>query len=71
MKEKIQLRIDPKEINFFNRIMEGYEHFGTVTTLDPKAGIVIVRTTPDFYDEVICIVEDLGYGEKVSQRICP
>lgn len=59
MKEQIKIQIDPKDINFFNRIMEGYEYLGTVSTLDKKAGIVAVRTTPDLYEEVIDIIDHL------------
>lgn len=55
----IKLKIDPRNINFFNRIMEGYEYLGTVTTLDRKAGVVIVRTTPDLRAEVIRVIEHL------------
>ncbi|MBP2633470.1 MAG: hypothetical protein H6Q70_4098 [Firmicutes bacterium] len=52
MKELVKIKINPKDINFFNRIMEGYEYLGMVSTLDKREGIVIVRTTPDTYDEV-------------------
>lgn len=49
MYENLRLRIAPADINYFNRIMEGYEYLGAVTTLDRRQGIVIVRTTPDTY----------------------
>lgn len=59
MKEEIKIQIEPKDINFFNRIMEGYEYLGTVSTLDKKSGIVVVRTTPDLYQEVLAIIDHL------------
>ena len=59
MKELVKIKINPKDINFFNRILEGYEYLGMVSTLDKKAGIVIVRTTPDTYDEVREIIDHL------------
>lgn len=61
MNEQIKIKIEPKNINFFNRIMEGYEYLGVVTTLDKAAGIVMVRTTPDLYDEVIGIIRHLDF----------
>lgn len=39
--------------------MEGYEYLGIVSTLNKKDGIVVVRTTPDTYDEVREIVNHL------------
>jgi putative protease len=59
MKELVKIKINPKDINFFNRIMEGYEYLGMVSTLDKQEGIVIVRTTPDTYDEVRKILDHL------------
>ncbi len=61
MNELIKIKIEPKEINFFNRIMEGHEYLGTVSTLDKKAGIVIVRTTPDTYGEVCEVIKNLPF----------
>ena len=60
MKELVKIKINPKDINFFNRIIEGYEYLGMVSTLDKQAGIVIVRTTPDTYDEVREIIDHLS-----------
>ena len=61
MNELIKIQIEPKEINFFNRIMEGYEYLGTVSTLDKKEGIVIVRTTPDTYGEACEVIKNLPF----------
>ena len=59
MKELVKIKINPKDINFFNRIMEGYEYLGIVSTLNKKDGTVVVRTTPDTYDEVREIIDHL------------
>ncbi len=59
MNEIIKLKISPKDINFFNRIMEGYEYLGVVTTLDKNEGILIISTTKDFYEDVLGIVENM------------
>ena len=39
--------------------MEGYEYLGVVTTLDKNAGILIISTTEDFYEDVLGIVENM------------
>lgn len=59
MEECICLRIDPKNINYLNRIMEGYEYLGVVTTIDRAEGILMIRVTPDTYEEVKKILANL------------
>ncbi len=61
MKELVKIKIDPKYINFFNRIMEGYEYLGTVSTINNKEGIVIVRATPDTFKEVEEVITNLPF----------
>lgn len=39
--------IDPKDTNYINRILEGYEYLGVMTTLVPQKGLIMVRTTAD------------------------
>lgn len=41
----LYFRIDPKHTNYVNRILEGYEYVGVMTTVD-KDGLCIVRCTP-------------------------
>lgn len=43
----IFIRVDPRDVNFVNRVMEGHEYLGVVTTVDRKEGILAVRATPD------------------------
>jgi hypothetical protein len=43
----IFIRVDPRDVNFVNRIMEGYEYLGVVTTVDKARGILAVRATDD------------------------
>lgn len=68
MKELVKIKIDPKDINFFNRIMEGYEYLGTVSTLDKKEGIVIVRTTPDTLQEVSDVIANLPFDYLLFEK---
>ena len=32
----VYIEIDPSDVNYINRIIEGYEYLGILTTLDPK-----------------------------------
>jgi hypothetical protein len=47
MSESILIRVDPCHVNYINRIMEGYEYLGVVTTVDRFQGLLIIRVTPD------------------------
>lgn len=60
MREEIYVRVNPQDITVVNRIMEGYEYLGMVSTIDGKQGILVIRTTPDFYDEVLDILHHLS-----------
>lgn len=37
----------PRDTNYVNRILEGYEYLGVMTTLDPKSGLTMIRSTAD------------------------
>ena len=45
--------------DYINRVMEGYEYLGVVSTHDKKEGIIVIRTTPDMFDEVKLILDNL------------
>ena len=42
----LYFHIDPKHTNYVNRILEGYEYVGVMTSLN-KSGRCMVRCTPD------------------------
>lgn len=42
----LYFHIDPKYTNYVNRILEGYEYVGVMTSVD-KTGRCMVRCTPD------------------------
>ena len=42
----LYFHIDPKHTNYVNRILEGYEYVGVMTSVD-KTGRCMVRSTPD------------------------
>lgn len=64
MFETVFAVVDPKEINFLNRIMESYEYLGVVTTID-RQGLVMIRVTPDTFQEVIDILLNLPISVEI------
>lgn len=46
-KEYVYFRIEPTKTNYVNRILEGYEYLGVMTTLDGPTGLCMVRSTSD------------------------
>ncbi|MCX7781480.1 MAG: DUF4911 domain-containing protein [Negativicutes bacterium] len=59
MRDKIFVRVEPKYIHYLGSIMEGYEYFGVVSTVKDEKDLVAIRVTPDTYEEVIWIVNNL------------
>lgn len=55
----LKVKISPEKINYFNRILEGYEYLGVVSTLDREQGIVLIRSTPDTIEDVKNVLENL------------
>lgn len=43
----VYFQIEPSNMTYVTRIMEGFEYVGVVTALDGKKGTGYVRTTPD------------------------
>lgn len=66
MDNKIFLRVHPKDIHYLNRIMEGYEYLGVVSTVQREQGLVVVRVTPDTYNDVMNILKHLDISIQFS-----
>ncbi len=62
-KEQCLIRaIVPKEkIGFTRWIFEGYEHVGLVSTIDSRAGEIVIRTTSDLYEQAEKILQNLPF----------
>ena len=52
-------------INKLNRIFEGYDGLGIVSTLDPKAGLVLVYVTPEIYSEALTIIRNAPFPVEI------
>lgn len=55
----VYIEIDPSDVNYINRIIEGYEYLGILTTLDPKGATCRINSTADTRDMVIDILTHL------------
>jgi|CZCB01.1.fsa_nt_gi uncharacterized protein YciU (UPF0263 family) len=64
-KEMINCRLNPADIYRLNRIFEGYDGLGIVSTRDNKAGLVVVYVTPDTYPEALTIIQNAPFPVEV------
>lgn len=56
---RVYIEIPPEAVNYINRIIEGYEYLGILTTLDPKRATCQVNSTADTRDIVIDVLTHL------------
>lgn len=56
---KVYIEIPPEAVNYINRIIEGYEYLGILTTLDPKRATCQINSTTDTRDIVIDVLTHL------------
>ena len=52
-------RVERKEISFLRFIFESYDGVAVLTTLDARAGIVVLRIAPSRQGEADMIIQDL------------
>lgn len=50
---RVYIEIPPEAVNYINRIIEGYEYLGILTTLDPKRATCQINSTADTRNIVI------------------
>lgn len=63
----IYLRVAPERIADVNWIMEGYEHLALVTTEDQREGVVKLLGTPDTYNDVMEIIENMPFTVEILE----
>lgn len=56
---RVYIEIPPEAVNYVNRIIEGYEYLGILTTLDPKRATCQINSTADTRDIVIDVLTHL------------
>ena len=57
----VWVKLESQQIHYLNRVLEGYEYLGALTTLDPKLGIAQIRATEDTIDDVLLVLENLPF----------
>lgn len=63
----IYAKVEPERIADVNWIMEGYEHLALVTTVNAQEGIIILRGTPDTYNDVLEIIENMPFSIEIIE----
>ncbi|HRY12367.1 MAG TPA: DUF4911 domain-containing protein [Syntrophomonadaceae bacterium] len=61
MKDDIFARVKPDKIDMLTKIVEAYDNLGVVSTLDRNSGQVVVRVTPDTWEDMMKILENLPF----------
>lgn len=56
---RVYIEIPPDAVNYINRIIEGYEYLGILTTLDLKRATCQINSTADTRDIVIDVLTHL------------
>lgn len=56
---RVYIEIPPEEVNYINRIIEGYEYLGVLTTLNPQRATCQINSTKDTRDIVIDVFTHL------------
>lgn len=65
---RVYIEIAPEMVNYVNRIIEGYEYLGVLTTLDPKRATCQINSTKDTKEEVIEVLKSL---DDIEIKILP
>ena len=55
----IKIEVQPKDIDFVNKIVEAYEGIALVSTVDPREGILVIHTSPQCYEDLKQILDTL------------
>jgi putative protease len=57
--ETILQQVQPHDIDFFNKLIEGYDNLALVTTLDEKIGRVALRVTTYAKKDLLAVLKCL------------
>ena len=57
--EVIYVQIEPADIDFFNKLIEGYDNMAMVTTVDAKLGQMVLRVANNAKKDIMAILKCL------------
>ena len=63
MENKILLKLPKKKIANLNKIIEGYDNLGLVTTINADEGLALIHVTPDTRAPILKILAELTFIE--------
>lgn len=55
----VLVRVPRREIAYFNFLLESYEGLASVSTLDPKEGVLELQVPPELMDELKAFLSGL------------
>lgn len=64
-KTEIRCRVNPPDIDKLNKIFEGMDGIGIVSTIDRKLGYVVIRVTPDSFQDALCVIDNAPFPVEV------
>ncbi|MDD2496981.1 MAG: DUF4911 domain-containing protein [Desulfitobacteriaceae bacterium] len=64
----IPVKVEPGDIDIFNKILEAYDNLCLVTAVHPEFGKLVVRVTSDTRGEVIKILKHLPFPVTILER---
>ena len=59
MYDEWYIEVPPHMVNYINRIIEGYEYLGVLTTINAKRATCVVHTTKDTKEIAIAVLKSL------------
>ena len=65
----LQFEVDKKDIAYLTGIIEGYDHFAVLRTLDQNRGIIELLISPDFLEDTLQLVEALKKEIPIRQAM--
>lgn len=66
--DAVYIEINPHEVNYVNRILEGYEYLGILTTIAPRRAVCCIHSTADTRQDVIDVLTHLDIPVKILSR---
>ena len=63
---ELYFRVDRRRISFLRFIFESYDGIGTITTIDPHSGIILIRTAPGCESEVDSLIDSLKHQVRME-----
>ncbi len=61
----LRVRMEPHQVHFFTKIMEGYSHLVLISPVNAREGVVALYATPDNMPEVRKIVTNFPHSVEI------